>query len=156
MISGYLEAVHGAFLGSPDEAEAKEEFVKTVYTKVCAILKKSDTKSRYKIVVSALRLIKDHAYMFREYLEPENPTEIYGILQQLCDHSNRDVRTGALEATDAWLGQIAARLKPDASGEHKRIFSGLWNLCNLSLEPKGARSNHPHALPCAARIRRAC
>ena len=136
LISGYLEAVNGAFSGSPVEAGAKKDFVKTVYARVCAILRQSDTKSRYKVVVSALQLIKDHTQMFREHLLTQGPIEIFAVLQKLCDHTNRDVRSGALEATDAWLGQIAASLKPDISGEHEKVLSGLWKLCSLSLGPK--------------------
>jgi len=85
LISGYLEAVNGAFSGSPEEAGAKTDFVKTVYAKVCAILRQSDTKSRYKVVVSALQLIKDHTHMFREHLLTEGPIEIFAVLQKLCD-----------------------------------------------------------------------
>jgi len=142
LVSGYLEAVSSAFTGSPAEAAAQGDFVKTVYAKVCTILKTSETKLRYKVVVTALQLIKDHAYMFREHLLGATPTELFAVLQQLCGHSNRDVCVAALDATDAWLGQITARLKPDSSGEHKVIFTGLWQLCNQSLESRGG--NGPH------------
>ena len=61
LTSGYLEAVRGALAGSAETVCIQKSFLTTVYTKVCTILLASEDLKRFKVLIAALELIKQHA-----------------------------------------------------------------------------------------------
>ena len=75
---------------------SQKDFLKTVYSKVCSILRNSDSVSRYKVVIAALELVKEHAALFEKQVLHETVNDIYRALLTLCAHSNRDVKYVAL------------------------------------------------------------
>ena len=75
---------------------SQNHFLETVYSKVCSILRNSDSVSRYKVVIAALELVKEHAALFEKQLLHETVNDIYRALLTLCAHSNRDVKYVAL------------------------------------------------------------
>jgi DNA-dependent protein kinase catalytic subunit len=136
LTSGYLEAVLGA-LTSQTEWTSKswtiaqtEEMLSTIYSKVCKIVNDNKELKRYKVLVTALELIREHSECFKQDLLSRQPEKMYESLLDLCVHENRDVKTAALEATDSWVGQVSALLQPKHQPQHMNLFWALWNTCN--------------------------
>lgn len=67
LTSEYLEAVRGALAGSAETVCNQKSFLTTVYTKVCAILLESDDLKRFKVLIAALELMKEHAGILAIY-----------------------------------------------------------------------------------------
>lgn len=81
-----------------------------------------------------LELINEHTERFKQHLLTENPDDICKKLLSLCHHTNKDVRVTALDAADAWLGQLATVLEPTKHKQHKEILLALWATCKSKLD----------------------
>jgi hypothetical protein len=106
-------------------------FLPNLYTKLYNIFVQSDTVHRYAGVISALEVVKDHAALFsssdagqENCLSKTDPGNMYNSLLKLCLHKNKDVRNPALDATDAWLAQVAVVLQPNS-----QTLQTLWKTC---------------------------
>jgi hypothetical protein len=154
LVSGYLQAVHGYLNGASEgqTEEGLEDFLRTVYGRLRLILRDAGDVSRYKAVISALELLKEHASRFRAYVLHESETkEFYTYLLELCVHSNSDVKNPALEATEAWLGQVASTLKPEGDAtHHEATLLQLWDVCTKKLSENPDSPSRKVRLKCLA------
>ena len=131
LIAGLLRAARGFLTGSSTVAIQHPTFLPNLYTKLYNIFVQSDTVHRYAGVISALEVVKDHAALFsssdagqENCLLKTDPGNLYNSLLKLCLHKNKDVRNPALDATDAWLAQVAVVLQPNS-----QTLQTLWKTC---------------------------
>jgi hypothetical protein len=139
LTSGYLEAVLGALKSQTAWTSKRwtiaktEELLSTIYSKVCKIVNDNDELKRYKVLVAALELIREHSECFKQDLLSRQPGKMYEELLDLCVCKNSEVKTATLEATDSWVGQVSALLQPKHQSQHMNVFGTQWKTCNDKL-----------------------
>eukprot|EP01080_Neovahlkampfia_damariscottae_P000233 gene233-4479_t len=84
------------------------EYVQVLYGYLVKALEMNEG-TRYDVCKAGLKLLKMHAYQFKEYLTVDAEKMILRLID-LCDHKNANVKKKGFPALEAFVGQVANEL----------------------------------------------
>jgi DNA-dependent protein kinase catalytic subunit len=124
------------FGSSLNEDTTTTNRLKELYTYMVKALEHTNA-TRHVISKSALHLLENHAFLFREYLTVDSE-KMYDRMKALCSHRNDKVRKAAFPALNSFLSHVSYELvKGKRSIEHnQRTFGILLEQFSKMLDSK--------------------